>query len=197
MKLKKRNIAYFILLVIALSLLFYPTTQGSSDTKGYLNNRESLLYPDTLSTSTGSNSDIIDSVFDTKIQVYDNHSYYSQIYEPSLQATYYALYILNALGKLDTINQSAIINYVMSHYEPSLNRFMDSLSYRYLSTDVSRNWSYPFSSTLETTCYAILSLDLLNSDYFLYSGQYDNLLLNKENQLYLQFPNHQELYYIH
>ena len=51
MKIKKRNIAYFVLLVIALSLLFYPTTQGSSDTKVYLNNRGGLLYPYALSTS--------------------------------------------------------------------------------------------------------------------------------------------------
>ncbi len=163
MKVKKGNMAILFLLVAVLSLLLYPAAQSSSGLKIYSNNRESLLYPDTLSISAESNNDIIDSVFDAKIWDYDNQSLYSQIYEPSLQATYYALYILNALGKLNTIDQSAMINYIMSHYEPNSNRFMDSLSYRYLDTDVSRDWTYPYSSTLETTCYAVLSLDLLSS----------------------------------
>ncbi|NVM34509.1 MAG: hypothetical protein HWN81_02865 [Candidatus Lokiarchaeota archaeon] len=163
MRIKKRRIKYFILLIVVVTLVFHPPTQGFSVYRARSNTKGNLHDLDTLFTSTVDNSGIIDSIFDTKIQDYDNHSYYSQIYESSLQATYYALYILNTLGKLHTINKTAIINFVLSHYESSSNRFMDSLSYRYLNIDVSRDWSYPFSSTLETTCYATLSLELLDS----------------------------------
>ncbi|MBA7630231.1 hypothetical protein ES703_37751 [subsurface metagenome] len=50
----------------------------------------------------------------------------------------------------------------MSHYDSDLNRFMDSLSYRYLDTDFSLTY-YPLSTVLETTCYAVLSLEILGA----------------------------------
>jgi len=139
MKVKKRSIAYFVLLVMIITLIFYPATQSFSEIKGYSNKKDTPLDLKALSPSAGNNNDIIDSVFNAKIEDYNNHSYYSQVYESSLQATYYALYILNVLGKLDTINQSTMVNYILSHYEPSSDRFMDSLSYRYLTIDVTRD----------------------------------------------------------
>lgn len=108
-----------------------------------------------------SNNEIIDSIFNEKVLEYYDLGYFNQIYESSLQATYYALYILDILGKLDQINQTEIVNYIMSHYESSSHRFMDSLAYRYLDTDFSQIY-YPLSTILEVTCYAILSLDILN-----------------------------------
>ncbi|MFX0135022.1 MAG: hypothetical protein ACFFDN_15380 [Candidatus Hodarchaeota archaeon] len=116
--------------------------------------------------SSGNNRDLIDSIFNNKIFEYYDLGYFPQIYESSLQATYYAVYILDSLGRLDQINQTEIVNYIMSFYEPSSNTFMDSYAYRYLDTDFSQFY-YPLSTILETTCYAILSLDILNSSHLL------------------------------
>lgn len=112
--------------------------------------------------SSGSNRDLIDSVFDAKVLEYQDLEYFKQLHEPSLQATYEALYILDALGKLDRVNQTASINYVMSHYDIGVNRFMDTLAFRYLDTNFSQMY-YPLSSVLEANCYAVLSLDILGS----------------------------------
>ena len=109
-----------------------------------------------------SNSEIIDSIFNERVYEYYDLGYFNQMYESSLQATYYALYILDILGKLDQINQTEVINYIMSHYDDDSKRFMDTLAYRYLDTDFSQFY-YPLSTMLETNCYAILSLDILSS----------------------------------
>ncbi|MHA2180346.1 MAG: prenyltransferase/squalene oxidase repeat-containing protein, partial [Promethearchaeota archaeon] len=108
--------------------------------------------------STG-NHQIINSIFDNKIETYNTEEYFPQIYESSLQATYYGLYILESLGKLEVINESKIINYIMGHYNLSSNLFMDKYAYRYLGTDFSYAY-YPLSTVLEINCYALLSLSL-------------------------------------
>ena len=107
------------------------------------------------------NAEIIEEIFDAKLDNYSNLGYFPQVYEPSLQATYYALHALNTIDKLNEINQTKIVNYVMSHYNTSSHVFMDKYAYRYLDTDISKVY-YPLSSVLEVNCYSILSLDLLN-----------------------------------
>ncbi|MHA1932957.1 MAG: prenyltransferase/squalene oxidase repeat-containing protein [Promethearchaeota archaeon] len=112
--------------------------------------------------SSKSNYDIIDEIFGKKLLEYSTQGYFSQIYEASLQATYYALFILEAVGYLNVINQTEILNYIMSHYDENSYIFMDDYSDRYLETDFSTAF-YPLTSVLETNCYAILSLNILNS----------------------------------
>jgi len=167
MKVKKSLLVSYVLLIIFCSGIYFSKSNSNSnfskEMEGFTTKDNIIEERIVPHLSSLSNNEIIESIFNSKVDAYNNFSYYPQIYESSLQATYYALYILNALGKLDIINQTAMINYIVSHYEPSSNRFMDSLSYRYLNTDFSRDWVYPFSSTLETTCHAILSLNLLNS----------------------------------
>ena len=58
--------------------------------------------------STCKNIENIEAVFDRKLSDYELYGYFPQIYEPSLQATYYGLYILDALGRLGEINKTAI-----------------------------------------------------------------------------------------
>jgi hypothetical protein len=49
-------------------------------------------------TSSIDNYETIESIFAQKLTDYSQLGYFPQYYEPSLQATYYALYILEALG---------------------------------------------------------------------------------------------------
>ncbi|GAG70370.1 unnamed protein product, partial [marine sediment metagenome] len=87
--------------------------------------------------------------------------YYSQIYSGSLQATYYALYILNAIGKLGEIDLQAVSDYIMSFYNYSSHTFSDENSDRYFASKIPGRY-YPLSTLLEVNCYATLSLDILN-----------------------------------
>ncbi len=118
----------------------------------------------------GNNYNSIDEILDAKIINYSTYGYFPQKYSPSLQASYYALYILNAIGKISTINQTKLVNFIMSHYDASSNRFMDDYSRRYLDINISKTF-YPLTSVLEDYCYAILSLsilgrlDLINTQY--------------------------------
>ncbi|MFX1501150.1 MAG: hypothetical protein ACFFDH_09335 [Promethearchaeota archaeon] len=138
-------------------LLLVIICMGHSPVMAYSSYQEFFKLP---SLSTGDNKAIIDSAFNKKIDDYYDKGYFPQVYEPSLQATYYALYILDTIGKLDYINQTEIVNYIMSHYDSSSYLFMDTLAYRYLGIDFSLTY-YPFSSVLETNCYGVLSLDIL------------------------------------
>ena len=110
-------------------------------------------------TSDTKNFEIIENIFNDKLNQYDTEGYFFQSYEPSLQATYYALYILKAIDKLDDIDKSAVGDYIMSHYNLVTHIFMDRYTLRYLDTEITY---YPLTTLLETNCYAILSLSLLD-----------------------------------
>ena len=125
------------------------------------NNNEFGVHPSEPSQSL-TNNEILNNIFNNKILEYTSEGYFSQVYETSLQATYYGLFILNSIGKINELNFTELSNYIMSHYDSDLNRFMDSLAYRYLDTDFSLTY-YPLSTVLETTCYAILSLEILGA----------------------------------
>ena len=111
--------------------------------------------------SSITNSELLNSLFDSKIGDYDNLGYFPNVYESSLQSTYYALFILDAIGKINVVNQTQIIGYIMSYYDPGSNSFIDKLAKRYQDTDFSLGYFYPLTSVLQTTSYAILSLNIL------------------------------------
>jgi len=111
--------------------------------------------------AAGDNFQIIEDMFSAKLNEYSTIGFFNQIYEPSLQATYYALYILKALDKLESINQTAVKNYILSYYNTTTHIFTDDYAYRYLDTDPNIAY-YPFTTLLEVNCYAILSLALLD-----------------------------------
>ena len=106
----------------------------------------------------------MNSIFSEKINDYTTYGFFPQMYESSLQATYYGVYILDAIGKRDRLNATQIINYIMSTYNISTHIFMDKYAYRYLDIDFTQETPYfPLTSILEVNCYAILSLQLLNA----------------------------------
>ncbi len=106
------------------------------------------------------NGDDIEAIFGRKLDDYDNLGYFPQVYESSLQATYYGLYILEVLGKLGNINQTEIVDFIIDHYSEDLHIFMDEYAHRYLNMNFPQMY-YPLSSMLEIHCYAVLSLDIL------------------------------------
>ena len=115
----------------------------------------------TLKSSSEQYSNDLGSVFTKKLTDYETFTYFPQIYEPSLQATYYALYIYNTIGELAQVDGDEITNYIMSCYDPSNNLFYDIYAYRYLDLDPTQSY-YPLTSLLQVNCYAIQSLALLN-----------------------------------
>lgn len=150
-----------IVLVLASTLL------GLS---GFLTNIQfeaNLSFEDTsedVNMASMTNYNNINSVFTEKISDYAEYGFFPQIYEPSLQATYYGLYTLDAIGKRDQVNETQMLNYIMSMYNSSTHLFMDKYAYRYLDTDFTQVSYYrPLTSILEVNCYAILSLGIFNA----------------------------------
>ncbi len=160
MKLLKMVIIMGILCSILASLI---TPLGQT----HLNITLQKDAPHTLNSpriSAGECYDAINDMFDDKYSEFTSQGYFSQNYESSLQATYYALYILDVLGKLDTIDLLATTNYIMSWYDEVSGRFIDSYAQRYLQTNFSNTnflGYYQFPSLLEVNCFAILSLEIL------------------------------------
>ena len=157
MKWKKTRVLVSIVLIVVLAY-FSTISITSVATPGERQNENF----DLLATSDTSNLEILEAVFDAKNADFATYGYYSQIYSGSLQATYYALYILDAIGKLGGIDQQAAIDYVMSFYDTSSHIFSDENSDRYLASKIPGRY-YPLSTLLEVNCYAVLSLDILNS----------------------------------
>ena len=131
--------------------------------------------PNGLNLPSRASFNSIASVFDDKTNTYDTSGFFPQIYESSLQATYYGLYILDSIGRLDILNKSKFTQYIMGHYNYSSHLFMDNYAYRYLDTDFSHSY-YPLSTVLEVNCYAILSLSLLDELSLINIGESINFL---------------------
>jgi prenyltransferase beta subunit len=106
--------------------------------------------------------DIGTDIFDSKDADFSSNGYYSQVYSDSLQATYYALSVLDSIEKLNEINQGEVIAYIMSHYNSSTHQFVDSSAKRYLSSEIPGLY-LPLTTLLEVNCYAVLSLDILDA----------------------------------
>ncbi|TFG26076.1 MAG: hypothetical protein EU533_00045 [Promethearchaeota archaeon] len=114
--------------------------------------------------SASQNFEIINEIFTSKLADFAAYNQFPETYKPSIQATYYALYILDALGYIDQINPQDITNYIMRYYDPESHIFMDEYAYRYLDDTFSTGYYryYTYSSILEINCYAILSLILID-----------------------------------
>ncbi len=157
MKWKKHLVLVSIVLIVVLacvSTIGVRTFANPSETQN-----ENF---DLLATSDASNLETLQSVFDAKNADYATYGYYPQIYSDSLQATYYAIYVLDAIGKLGDIDQQAVINYVLSFYNSSSHIFSDKNSDRYLASKIPGRY-YPLSTLLQVNCYAVLSLNILNA----------------------------------
>jgi len=163
MKIQKKIIICLSVLIFFFSPVIMQRDINSSGEKSfYLQNNTEENYNDAeqpVLSNQKSNYEIIDEMFGEKLAQYSSLEYFPQIYESSLQATYFALYILDSVGRIDQINHTAIVNYIMSHYNVNSYIFNDKYSNRYLETDFLLN--YALTSVLEVNCYAILSLEIL------------------------------------
>ena len=130
--------ALIALVSIALTFCFLANNYSkqilASDSENF--NAEQENYFELLNTANPTNMDYIESIFDSKIANFSSNGYYPQIYSDSLQATYYALFILDSIGKLSEIDQTKVRNYVMSFYNSSSHQFVDSSAKRYLSSSI-------------------------------------------------------------
>jgi len=154
---KKKTIVLFGIVSIVFLGCFLRFTNGS--TIDPINATE--VNFEGLNASDATNLDFLNEIFDSKSADFSSNGYYSQIYSGSLQATYYALFILDSIGKLDEIDQGEVLNYVMSFYNSSSHQFVDSSAKRYLASIIPGMYM-PLTTLLEVNCYAVLSLDILN-----------------------------------
>ncbi len=157
MKCKRPRVLVSIVLIVVLA---YFSTIGIKSV-AIPNERQSENF-DLLAISDTSNLEILQSVFDAKNADYATYGYNPQIYSDSLQATYYALYTLDAIGKLGDIDQQAVTDYILSFYNSTSHIFSDENAQRYFASKIPGRY-YPLSTLLQVNCYAVLSLDILNS----------------------------------
>ena len=122
MKLLKTCIIAGILFSILVSMITPLHDTHNNNTL----HESAYLTLDEPHTAAGESYAYINDIFNEKYSEFTAQDYFSQTYESSLQGTYYALYILNAMGRLDMVNQTAVFNYIMAHYDESSERFMDS-----------------------------------------------------------------------
>lgn len=157
MKTKRKVILLGIISVVMLSCFMALNIKTSAFP-------ESASYLDLESPKSSdiSNLEIIEAIFDSKNNDYSTKGYYPQIYSDSLQATYYVLFILDAIGRIDSIDQQEALNYIMSFYNSSTYQFLDENALRYLASAIPRRY-IPLSTLLEVNCYATQSVSLLNS----------------------------------
>ena len=159
MKRKIKALVYFSLFTtISIMIIAQPNFNFQEYSQVYFINK---LSEKPLISSTQTNYEIIEEIFSQKLTEYATLGYFPQIYKSSLQAIFYALYILEALDELDKVNQTVITNVIMSYYDDTNNIFMDQYAYRYLDIDFSQCY-YPYTSVLEINCFAILSLNIPN-----------------------------------
>ena len=169
---KKNNIKKFLFYSGIAVLVFSSIYTGAVFSNAFIS--DSVLIQEQLdymrndfnlepkASSIENNYETIESIFTQKLADYSQLGYFPQYYEPSLQATYYALYIFEAVGKLDQINQTSVLNYILSHYNEEKSTFMDKYAYRYLDS-IFPYFYYPYTSVLQVNCYALLSLDILGN----------------------------------
>jgi hypothetical protein len=154
---------YKLISILIIILLFFGVSINEKLVNRDIQSRQSYYQHEMVTQSSSESTlQIINEIFDNKASSYATEGYFPQLYETSLQATYYGLSILQSLGKLDVINTSKMTDYIMDHYNSSSGVFMDTYSSRYLGTDFSQSY-YPLSTLLEVNCFALLSLSLLGS----------------------------------
>ncbi|MHA1149356.1 MAG: prenyltransferase/squalene oxidase repeat-containing protein [Promethearchaeota archaeon] len=170
----------FLLVIAQMSTFVFRTEKETSNLRTQASaNGFSSEMPDPAEVSVN-NYDLINTVLDIKNNQFSINGYYNQSYESSLQATYQALYCLKALDALESVDQEALILYILDHYNASRHCFRDTYSKRYLDTDFSLSY-YPFNTELETTCYAILSLNFLGALDQINTGEIVNYIMSCYN----------------
>ncbi|MFX0148906.1 MAG: hypothetical protein ACFE8E_14295, partial [Candidatus Hodarchaeota archaeon] len=164
-----RNKKIYELIIIAIIFLSSIQVLSNQDLKNPImfkrNDKNQTVYESNRLKSASTmktNFQIIQEIFTQKKSDYNSLGYFPQRYIPSLQATYYAIFILDALGKLDQINQTELTNYIMAHYDEDLHIFKDEYTSRYLKANYSQMY-YALSSMLQIHCYAVLSLEILGN----------------------------------
>ena len=145
------------IILIFLAIIFISVIRVSNTSNSFSD--VPVRIPTPLSSS---NFNTTQDIMDSKLEAFSTLGYFPQTYLPSLQATYYALDSLQRIGRLNQINTSKLVDFIMSNFDEELNIFMDDYSRRYLDINISKTY-YPLTSVLEVNCYAILSLDILNS----------------------------------
>ncbi len=161
-----RKMIFFLVILTGFIIGFWCMPFSTSEQMK--SSRQTTMYESEIKSpesipkiATGDNYQAIDDMFSAKLNEYSTNGFFNQIYEPSLQATYYALYILKALDMIDSVDKIAISNYIMSYYNTTTRIFTDDYAYRYMDTDPNNPY-YPFTTLLEVNCYAVLSLALLD-----------------------------------
>jgi prenyltransferase beta subunit len=157
MQIKKTLVLIGVISVVFLSCFIAVSNKSVAIPGG--ENYGRLEFP---KSSDATNLEIINTIFDSKNSDYSSSGYYPQIYSSSLQATYYALSVLEAIDRIDEIDQQKAIDYVISFYNSSSHQFLDENALRYLASEIPRRY-LPLSTLLEINCYAVLSLSILNS----------------------------------
>ncbi|GAG84473.1 unnamed protein product, partial [marine sediment metagenome] len=92
MKLKKYAVLGLMVVIIILGSTISHELAQINNT-----DNESGILPSEISQSL-TNNEILNDIFNNKILEYISNGYFPQIYETSLQATYYALFILSSIG---------------------------------------------------------------------------------------------------
>ena len=112
------------------------------------------------SSASGLNQSNINDLLDDRISDYNQYGCFQEYYSPSIRDTYFALYVLDAIGKLHQIDEGKVLQYIMSHYDPVKNEFQDGYSLRFY--DLVDSEAYYQNSPLLTYCYAVFSLIILD-----------------------------------
>ena len=161
-----KKLLYSGFLCTLLLSLFFPFTDrclNLNDSAASIRDPEEFntnLPDKSIKSSSSEIQQVIDSILNEKLTQFSANQIFSQIYESSLQAIYYALSIIEMLGKLNVINQTTLFHHIMAYYNHTTGLFSDSYSERYFDTNFLFGY-YPLTSLLQVNCYAILSLDIL------------------------------------
>ncbi|MFX1317270.1 MAG: hypothetical protein ACFE9T_15515, partial [Promethearchaeota archaeon] len=159
-KIKKIKVGLILPLLICLVIINFNDLKKIETINQEINQDPLSNNAKDIKISSCSNQENIEAIFERKLSDYGSYGYFPQIYEPSLQATFFAIYVLAALEKIELINQTEIIYYIMAHYDEDSHIFLDDYARRYLDIDFSMSY-FPLTSLLEVNCYAILTLDIL------------------------------------
>jgi prenyltransferase beta subunit len=155
-KMQKKNFLTIMLVGLCVMISISSTDNESRGPSILIASTQKDAVPVTSSIS----SDFIDSLLNQEIEQYESHGFSSSYYQPSLQATYQAISILNAIGGLSQVDESEILEYIMECYTADNSSFIDIVALRYLDADFSQQY-YPLQTYLEITCYAVLTLNML------------------------------------
>ncbi len=185
---KKINTNKMGLIIWIIFLMLSPTIQtreGGINSNLMLKtnelNENNFNDEEVKDSSSNNNYELLQAIMDQKCADYQYLGYYPQIFESSLQATYYGLYILESLDRLDYINATILENFIMSKYLENKHYFIDSYAYRYLDCDYYSLW--PWHSLLEVNCYAILSLQILEKLELIDKQQFVNFIWSCYNPM--------------